>query len=70
MSGHQEQLAAMKVRLSLFLGKGHDLVLERGSPGGSRNAVPQPVFIDDFAQSTRNGSRNGASQAVTIIRKL
>ena len=26
----------------------------------SRTAVPRPVFIDDFAHSTRNGRRTGA----------
>jgi len=37
-----------------------------GTSGGwSRNAVPRPVFIDDFEHSTRNASRTGAYQAVT-----
>jgi len=29
------------------------------SPLGSRNAVPTPMFIDDFAHSTRHGIRHG-----------
>ena len=35
------------------------------SPLWSRNAVPRPGNIDDFAHSTRNGTRHGAYQTVT-----
>ena len=35
------------------------------SPLWSRNAVPRPVNIDDFAHLTRNGCRHEAYQVVT-----